>query len=132
MLCATIVPIVVSIPEAIVEALKAGRSLFGRPSKKLNDADGCANLVKTTEKNCLRTPPVSIPGWPRILTRTYACLLNLLACKALVLLQPSRGHCHQHPIEFEDSPPVESLNASKPGFKVFPTMVLQVHSQQHM
>ena len=55
MLCATIVPIVVSIPDESVEALNV--------SKKVNDDDdGCANLENTTEKKCLQTPPVSIPS----------------------------------------------------------------------
>ena len=58
MLCATMVPIMVSIPGESVEALKAGRSIPGRPSKKLNDDDDddCASIEKTIEKTACEFP----------------------------------------------------------------------------
>ena len=71
------VPTVASIPDESEEALKVGQSLCCGPSNILS-ADGLANWANTTEKNCLLTPPVSIPGWPRIVIRKEACLSNLL------------------------------------------------------
>ena len=70
-------PSVESIPEESDNALKAGWSLHGAPSKR-PFADGFANCKNTTEKNCLRTPPASIASCPQIDTRNAAWVSNLL------------------------------------------------------
>lgn len=75
MLCATIIPIVVSIPDESVEALNAGRSLLGEPSIKANDNDdGSANLENTTEKKL----PANTSSVNSSYTDSHLCLLNKL------------------------------------------------------
>ena len=71
------VPTMLSTPEDNIEALKTGRNLTGGPSNRFQSDSIQASSVNTTEKNCLRIPPASIAGWPRMLTYIPAALSNL-------------------------------------------------------